>query len=234
MSPPAEDLSGLHPLPIDPDAAEALLAGTTPPGFEQLSAWLSAARPAPAGPDDPLEQLAVGALTGAAAPRAGAGGGRLAPRLLTAKTVAIAIATTIALGGTSAAAATGTLPSPVQSALARSLRHLGLTLPDTAATRNPTGAGAHPLPTHTSTSGTSGTADPALTRPDRSASSPARGRPAAARAGPPGRRPPPTAPPPPETPPAQVGHRAPDHHGSRPDELGGHRDLSRPRPAGHR
>lgn len=114
--------------PMDPDTADALLDGAVPPGLEHLAAWLSAVRPGPSGGGDPLERLAVDALTNAGR-RAAAPNGRrrLAARLLTAKTVAIA--GTIAVGGMAAAAATGTLPAPVQSALAQGLHHVGVTIP---------------------------------------------------------------------------------------------------------
>lgn len=118
---------------MDPDTADALLGGVAVPGFEELAAWLSAIRPDPGGAGEPLERLAVDALTHAGVPvRAAAPSGRrrMAARLLTAK--AVAIAGTIAVGGAAAAAATGTLPAPVQAALARGLHHVGITIPATS------------------------------------------------------------------------------------------------------
>ncbi|MST34441.1 hypothetical protein GHK86_17155, partial [Acidimicrobiaceae bacterium USS-CC1] len=99
MSPPDDEALGMA-ASMHPDTADALLGGAAPPGFEELAAWLSAIRPGPGRADEPLERLAVDALTGARGPaRAGAPDGRrgVAVRLLTVK--AVAIAGTVALGG---------------------------------------------------------------------------------------------------------------------------------------
>ena len=121
---------------LDPGTAERLLDGTVapadaPPGFGPVADLLDAAR---GGVTPPAADL--GALASAA--RAGAGGaaapdsptpGRppVLAKFLTLK--AAAVAGVVLLGATSAAAATGALPGPLQRTAHRTLSHVGVNVP---------------------------------------------------------------------------------------------------------
>jgi hypothetical protein len=136
MSP--DDLySDMRRHPIDGETAERLLAGSVepddaPPGYAQLAALVKAAK-APATGEELVRRDADVAVVTAAldTPVAAATTTertRMISRRFGTKALAIAIPA-LALTATGAAAATGSLPSPAQSAVHSALTHVGLSVP---------------------------------------------------------------------------------------------------------
>ncbi len=128
-------------LPFDRGLTDALLAGKIAPDdvpgeLRSLAALIRAARPAAAPEGFVAESDVVAAFSaGRRAQPSLATADRhrrksLLAKALTAK--AAAVVATFALGGAAAAAATGSLPAPVQSALSKGLAHVGIALPKPA------------------------------------------------------------------------------------------------------
>ncbi len=125
-------------LPFDRGLTDALLAGKIAPDdvpdeLRSLAALIRAARPAAALEGFVAESDVVAAFSaGRRAQPSLATADRhrrksLLAKALTAKVAAVVA--TFALGGAAAAAATGSLPAPVQSALSKGLAHVGIALP---------------------------------------------------------------------------------------------------------
>ncbi|MHB8438096.1 MAG: hypothetical protein ACYDD4_02910 [Acidimicrobiales bacterium] len=134
------DLHGeMHRYPIDEGTAERLLTGhldpeDAPPGFGHVASLVRVAT----GPANALElagrQQTVAAMAAAIATSAGQvpasipRGKRMIGKLLTLKTLGIAIPA-MALTAGSAAAATGSLPAPAQAAAHSVLSDVGISVP---------------------------------------------------------------------------------------------------------
>jgi len=134
------DLQGeMHRYPLDYATAERLLAGDldpedAPPGFGPVAALVQVAKgPTGAGElvgrQETVAAMAAGIATSAGALAASTPRGRrIIGKLLTLKTLGIAIpAMALTAGG--AAAATGNLPAPVQSAAHSVLSDVGISVP---------------------------------------------------------------------------------------------------------
>ena len=135
---PSDDLySEMRRHPIDDQTAERLLAGAVdpddaPPAYAQVAALVQAAK-APATADEVVRRDAdVAAVTAALArPAAGVSTSErtsIISRRFGAKALAIAIPA-LALSATGAAAATGSLPTPAQSAVHGALSDVGVSVP---------------------------------------------------------------------------------------------------------
>jgi len=132
VSAPDDEITEMRRPLIDLDDAEALLSGTAvPPGLEDLAGLLQSARLGPTHAGDPLESVAVAAMTRptvVTAPKARAGRrGVLVAKALTAKAVAALVVAL--LGGVAVAAAAGVLPAPLQSTIARGFHRVGVSIP---------------------------------------------------------------------------------------------------------
>jgi hypothetical protein len=114
---------------------DALLNGSVepddlPPRYRFLAETVRAARPAPSDVPLPGEEKFVRALTapiGASHEAPGRNIAILRPRRIPARVAAVAAA--MLVGGATAAAATGSLPGPVQTAIARAVSHVGISIP---------------------------------------------------------------------------------------------------------
>lgn len=122
--------------PLDEDSAARLLQGVVhaddaPPGYGSVAALLSAAAARPALADDAgAETIAamVEAVRGTPAPAAlSASRTSMLGKLLAGKALAAVAVVALTAGG--AAAATGTLPDPVQGAVADAVSHIGVDIP---------------------------------------------------------------------------------------------------------
>lgn len=123
--------------PLDERTTDRLLSGSVapedaPPGLERVSALIRTAR-GPAGPAELAHESSV-VIAMAAAVRANPsvhpsspGKKPMLTRLLSAKVAAVAA--TMVLGVTGAAAATNSLPDPAQSAVSEAASHLGVSVP---------------------------------------------------------------------------------------------------------
>lgn len=136
--PPDDLYPDMRRCPIDDETAERLLAGAVepddaPPGYAQVSGLIQAAT-APATAEELVRRDAdVSAVTTAlvAAPAAASvalEGTRMISRRFGLKALGIAIPA-LALTATGAAAATGNLPAPAQSAVHNALTQVGLSVP---------------------------------------------------------------------------------------------------------
>lgn len=129
----------MHGLPFDQSTADAFLSGRVapddaPPGFQDVATLIQAARPPASAGETAIEgqvvaafALAVRMPTGVSKTAYGTKRTMLA-QLLTVKMAAAAAA--VFLGGTATAAATGSLPAPVQSTVASGLSHAGISIPN--------------------------------------------------------------------------------------------------------
>lgn len=122
--------------PLGPGDADALLEGRlepddAPPGFQEVAAVVRSARSGPGAEDLIGEDAVVQVLVGAVEEHRGthARGWRAPRRPSTLLKVASA-ASALALAAALVAAATGSLPQPVQAALSRDLSHIGVDVPD--------------------------------------------------------------------------------------------------------
>ncbi|HEX4161670.1 MAG TPA: hypothetical protein VHZ05_04185, partial [Acidimicrobiales bacterium] len=124
--------------PIDDDTADRLLAGVVepddaPPGYAQVSGLIQAATAPVTAEELVRRDIDVSAISAAlvAAPAAAPAtpeGTRMISRRFGVKALGIAIPA-LALTATGAAAATGNLPAPAQSAVHNALTHVGLSVP---------------------------------------------------------------------------------------------------------
>jgi len=142
VSPP-DDVGGeMRGIPFDEEVLEALLSGRVapedaPPGLQRAAALIRAAKGPAAANELAGEHVLVPAVAKAVGVRPRLSSRPLARRpkmitkLLSAKAAAVAAA--VVLSGGVAAAATGSLPAPVQSALSQGLSHVGISLPDPSA-----------------------------------------------------------------------------------------------------
>jgi hypothetical protein len=118
--------------------ADALLEGRmqpddAPPGFQEVAELVLAARSLSANGGLADENSVVAAFvetlrTPVGVPDIADGDGRMFGRMFSAKVAGVAAV--LALGGATAAAATGSLPGSVQAALSRNLSHIGINVPD--------------------------------------------------------------------------------------------------------
>ena len=133
-----DEVFEMHGLPFDPVTAEAILAGKVsaddaPSGYKAVATLILAAKPQVLAQGAAVEDQVVAAFaaelrTPSSVPTgASHGRSRVLGKVLTAK-AAVALAV-VAFGGVAAAAATGSLPSPVQSAAASGLAHVGISIP---------------------------------------------------------------------------------------------------------
>jgi len=123
--------------PIDEITAERLLAGNVepddaPPGYAEVATLVKTAK-APATPEELVRRDAdVSMMTAALALPATASttseGTRMISKRFGTKALALAIPA-LALTATGAAAATGSLPAPAQSAIHGAFAHVGLSVP---------------------------------------------------------------------------------------------------------
>jgi hypothetical protein len=127
--------------PLDDATADRLLTGAlhpedAPPGYGQVAALVGAARGAP-HPINPTDRAAaVSAITAAISSAPGnsltpqrKGNRHMISRLLTLKALGVALPA-VALTAGSAAAATGSLPTPAQAAVASALSTVGVHVPN--------------------------------------------------------------------------------------------------------
>jgi hypothetical protein len=128
-----DSMNEMNGVPLGFSDTDALLGGRlepddAPPGFQDVAALIGAARSGLAlecTVDDPAVASAFAAASETCDGRVGIR--RTHRRVLSAKVAGVAAVLTLA--GTSAAAATGSLPGPVQAAFARNLSHLGVDVP---------------------------------------------------------------------------------------------------------
>lgn len=129
-------------LPFGNGTADALLEGRVgpddaPPGLQEAAALVLAARVPFANGDLAGEDSVVSAFVESMRAPLGIAATekrvrRVISRSFSAKVAGVAAA--LALGGATAAAATGSLPGSVQSAVSRNLSHLGISVPNPAST----------------------------------------------------------------------------------------------------
>jgi hypothetical protein len=123
--------------PLDDDSGSRMLQGIVhpddaPPGYAATAALLATAAQLPAVNED-VAATTVSAMVEvirSATPASGPRHRRSLIGKLFAGKAALAAMATVALTATGAAAATGTLPGPVQGAVAGAVSHIGLNLPD--------------------------------------------------------------------------------------------------------
>lgn len=140
--PPDDLYHDMRRYPIDDHTAERLLAGAVepddaPPGYAKVSSLIQAAKmPVIAGEldrrDSDISAIAAVVAAAATAPDT-AEGTRMISKRLGMKALAIAIPA-LALTATGAAAATGNLPAPAQSAVHGALADVGLSVPNSGNT----------------------------------------------------------------------------------------------------
>jgi hypothetical protein len=121
---------------LDDHTCDRLLDGNVapedaPPGFERLAHLVQAAT-GPAAPGDlahegPIVAAMTAAVRATPAPALDPGKKSMLTKLLSAKVAAIAA--TMVIGATAAAAATNSLPDPAQSAVSNAASHVGLSVP---------------------------------------------------------------------------------------------------------
>jgi len=143
--------------------ADALLEGRVepqdaPPALQGVARLVLAARSLPASRDLAVEDSVVAAFVErVSAPNPEDGRHRTVGPMFSAKVAGVAFA--LALAGTTAAAATGTLPASIQSAVSRGLSHVGISVPDPGSgashAHGPDGHGG-PIGTVTTTTGRGG------------------------------------------------------------------------------
>jgi hypothetical protein len=153
--------------PLDEDSASRMLQGLVqpddaPPGFASVAGLLASATHLPAADEEAgaaTVSAMVEAIRGTAPTPEPLRRRPMIGKLFAGK--ALAALATVALTATGAAAATGTLPTPVQGAVAGAVSHIGIDLPDEkddapAAGDSPTGttAGDDNDDSTTSTTGT--------------------------------------------------------------------------------
>lgn len=134
---PDDLYSDMRRYPVDDETASRLLAGAVepddaPPGYAQVAALIQAAK-APATADERARRDAdvstiAAALVTPPAATVTPEGTRMISRRFSLKALGIAIPA-LALTATGAAAATGNLPSPAQSAVHGALAHVGVSVP---------------------------------------------------------------------------------------------------------
>jgi hypothetical protein len=143
---PSDDLIGeMFGWQLEDGNAKALLEGRVepddaPPGLQEVAELVLAARSSFANGDLAGESSVVPAfIESVRAPHdivsKNEGGTRMLSKFTPAKVLGLAAA--LAVGGATAAAATGSLPGAVQSALSRNLSHLGLTVPNPGGQQSP-------------------------------------------------------------------------------------------------
>jgi hypothetical protein len=123
--------------PLDEDSSSRMLQGIVhpddaPPGYASTAGLLAIAAQLPVVDEDAAATTVaamVEAIRGAT-PASGPLRRRSRIGKLVAGKAALVAMATVALTATGAAAATGTLPGPVQGAVAGAVSHIGLTLPD--------------------------------------------------------------------------------------------------------
>lgn len=127
--------------PLDDATADRLLAGSllpddAPPGYAQVAALITAARGSGDTTGMASRQAAVSAMTAVIASRSGTSSSprrresrRMFSKLLTLKALGVALPA-VALTAGSAAAATGSLPTPAQSAVSSALSNVGIHVPN--------------------------------------------------------------------------------------------------------
>lgn len=141
---PTDDFTGeVLGLPFEDNTANSLLEGRVlpddaPPGFQELAAIVLVARAPSAKGDLVGEDVVVPAFLASIRTTNGVGEGhdpagrRILGGSLVAKVAVAAVVLTLA--GTSAAAATGSLPPSIQSAVSHDLAHLGISVPNPSPT----------------------------------------------------------------------------------------------------
>ncbi len=127
---------------LDPELEERLLSGAmhpddAPPELRHLARLVQAARPQPVV-GSPVEGSVVAAFVANAPGVAGQvqlmGRKRMLTKFMTAKAAGL-VAGLVLVGGGAAAAATGSLPTSVQSGLSGGLSHVGISIPNPHASK---------------------------------------------------------------------------------------------------
>jgi len=142
MSPADDESTEMHKKPLDSSTADRLLSGgvapgDAPPGLRDLARLIQAAKPLAWAGGGVLEEQVVAAFAAALRTPVDASESvyeakkRMLTNWLSVKTAAIAaVGAAVVFGGGAVAAATGSLPGPVQSAVSGALSHVGISVPN--------------------------------------------------------------------------------------------------------
>lgn len=157
MSHPTVSPGDMPTPPLDPDTADRLLAGSihpddAPAGYRRVAALIATAREPVTEAERVEPPAGLGELVTSSPPATAPTGGRRR-RLAT-----VAVAATVLLGASGSAAATNSLPAPVQRTVSSLGSHLGLSIP------TPTGPAEPTPPTDPGTDGEG--EPPSVTEPD--------------------------------------------------------------------
>ena len=138
MTPPDDFSGAMFGFSLEDDTADTLLDGRmqpedAPPGLQEVASLVLAARSLPRNGGLASEDAVVAAFVETVRTPIGVteiaeARGRMFNRMFSAKVAGAAAV--LALGGASAAAATGSLPGSVQSAVSRNLSHIGINVPN--------------------------------------------------------------------------------------------------------
>jgi hypothetical protein len=151
--PPDDLYPEMRRFPIDEESAQRLLSGNVepddaPPGYAYVAALVRVAQASAAADETLRRDTDISALTAALGVPATASttpeGTRMISKRFVTKALAIAIPA-LALTATGAAAATGSLPTPAQSALHGAFVHVGVSVPSggPSTTDNSGNSGTH-------------------------------------------------------------------------------------------